>query len=127
MGANEDIPTPTTQNPPQYRRTVTETEGVVNGTDPNKRDPGGDITFQVDPNGNTMDSFAHRRLMAWVALISILGLTLLVIFHINPDKVGAYDALFGWVYGTLSAIILSYMGVTAFSYSTWLKNNKKQP
>src|SRR6185312_16084975 len=113
---SDDAPNAT----PKFQKTITETSGIVKSDD-QQRLPGDQISFE---NSTPVDSFAHRRLMAWVALISILGLTLLIIFHINPDKVSAYDALFGWVYGTLSAIILSYMGVTAFSYSSWLKNTK---
>lgn len=64
---------------------------------------------------------AQRR-MAWVAMISMIGFTLMVFLPIFPDgRIKALSDLFGLFYIGQAGVVGAYMGMTAY-----MSNNGKR-
>lgn len=102
------------------------------------------IDFSNDPIINA-DVFKNRREMAWISLWVMLGLIgfllvflllILGLFLWKPEIMKLitsdyktyldWSATFiGWGFSALSAVILAYMGVSAYFYNSYLKNVKK--
>lgn len=83
------------------------------------------VEEKVDDPLLNKEKFRNRRQMAWLSLVGILLLTGYILAFVQPENVSAYDTVLAWAYGTLTAIVLGYMGMTTYAYDTYQKSLKK--
>jgi hypothetical protein len=78
----------------------------------------------LDPDMNA-DRFKNRRRMAWVSLFANLAIVAVILFKLDATLVSNYEGVLGWYFATSSSIILAYIGVSTWSYNTFVKNRGK--
>ena len=59
--------------------------------------------------------WTNRRRMAWLALISIVVVTLCAFFLVPVAKLKVLGEVITWFYFTMTAIVGAYMGLTTLS------------
>lgn len=62
------------------------------------------------------DRWANRRRMAWAAFLSMDLFTALLMFAVPIEKIDKLSDPLIWLYGTLTSIILGYMGTTVYAH-----------
>lgn len=67
-----------------------------------------------------IEQWVNRRRMAWLALISIIVITLLALFWISETRLTNASDVLTWFFITMSSIVGAYMGL-----STWASIYKK--
>jgi dolichol kinase len=67
----------------------------------------------------------HRRRMAYVALFSILAVTYLCLFKIDPQKIKALEVIVTWFYVTMGSIVGAYVGFATLD-DKWKKGTQKE-
>lgn len=69
-------------------------------------------------NGNgglTRIRWKNRRRMAWVSLISMLVVTVLVLFYIPEERLKLLEEVITWFYFSMASVIGCYMGFTTWA------------
>jgi len=88
-----------------------ELHDMFHGSEP-EQSSGGHLP---DPLVNKV-RFRNRRRMAWLSFFSMIAATMLIFFYVPAQNVNHYEVIIAWFYGTLSSIIITYMGVTILPY-----------
>lgn len=73
------------------------------------------MTEEIPNSKEQRDQFKNRRKMAWVALLSIIGVTLIA-FVLPVDRLTAISDLLAWFYTTMTAITMAYMGTATIEH-----------
>jgi len=73
------------------------------------------MTEEVPTSKEQRDQFKNRRKMAWVALLSIIGVTLIA-FFLPVDRLTAISDLLSWFYTTMTAVTMGYMGTATIEH-----------
>jgi len=68
----------------------------------------------------------NRRRMAWLSLLSMIGIVLLMMFFINPTRIESLSGIIETLFYCLSAIVLAYNGVALYDDNNLLKSQHKQ-
>jgi hypothetical protein len=76
------------------------------------------------PLNESLQRRKGRRKMAWIALYSILGLTLLLMFAVSETKIEALSSVIDTVFFCLSTIVLGYLGIATFDDSNVMKHKE---
>lgn len=66
-------------------------------------------------NGLTRIRWKNRRRMAWVSLISMLIVTILVLFYIPEERLKILSEVITWFYFSMASVIGCYMGFTTWA------------
>lgn len=61
------------------------------------------------------DRWKNRRLMAWTSLISMLVVTVLMMFVVPKDRLAALDNPTTWFYVSMASIVGAYTGFATIS------------
>lgn len=78
-------------------------------------------TEENDPLLNK-ERHKNKRNMAWFSLFSMIFLAFYTFLFMEPEDVDAYSDVFGTVFMTLVAVIMTYMGTTTWdSTRFWRK------
>ena len=77
-------------------------------------------TTVVNDEKVTVTKNRNKRRMAWIALLSILVVTGLMMFVVDMDRLDKLSDVVVWFYFSMASIIGAYMGMT-----TWAKVNGK--
>lgn len=56
----------------------------------------------------------HRRRMAYISVLAMLGMTAALFFFVDPDRLAKIQDAIGWAYVMFGSITMSYLGA-----STW--------
>lgn len=62
------------------------------------------------------DRWASRRKMAWAAFVAMCASTVMIFYSVPLDKLDKLDDVIIWFYGTMTTIILGYMGTTVSAH-----------
>lgn len=60
------------------------------------------------------DTWFHRRTMAYIALITMVVVTILI-FLVNPAHIEKITVVLSWIYPPFAAIVMTYMGAATYS------------
>lgn len=77
--------------------------------------------FERDPLVDK-ERFRNRRMMAWVALVSMIVVTVSVAIFVDSDKIVVLGLILSTFLYTMAAIILTYMGSTSWVANIYNKN-----
>lgn len=75
--------------------------------------------FVDDTHGTQKDysiRFMSRRNMAWVSLISMIIVTLLMMFVVPPERIKVLESVITWFYMGVTTVIGAYMGTTTYAF-----------
>lgn len=64
------------------------------------------------------DEWEERTLMAWVALASLIIITLLLFYTVDPEKIKVIAEFITWFYMGMTSIVGAFMGLRTWS-SIW--------
>jgi len=70
-----------------------------------------------------IDTWKNRRKMAWLALISIIIITLISFFIIPIEKLKVLDSVIQWYFTIMGGIVASYFGTVLFD-DKWKRDKK---
>lgn len=62
------------------------------------------------------ERWASRRKMAWAAFVAMCASTVMIFYSVPLDKLDKLDDVIIWFYGTMTTIILGYMGTTVSAH-----------
>ena len=76
---------------------------------------------QHEENGNDITlmkkRWANRRRMAWLSLISMIGITVLILFTelVSVERLDVLGEVITWFYFCCASVIGAYMGFTTWA------------
>ena len=67
-----------------------------------------------------------RQRMAWTALITMIIITVIMMFGVSAEKIDKLSSIISWFYGATATITITYMGTAAASniFQMKFKNGK---
>lgn len=95
-----------------------------NGIDVRCRDIRRDIDEASDMDGKITDHihtsdpevrWTNRRKMAWVALVSMLVITILTLFFVPESRLKILSDVITWFYFSMASVVGAYMGFTTYA------------
>lgn len=66
----------------------------------------------------------HRRRMAYMAMLSVMVITVCLVFYVPADKLAALDTIISWFYITMGTIIGAYLGFATLD-DKWKDSKQK--
>lgn len=57
----------------------------------------------------------NRRAMAWIALISIMIVTILCFFVVSVERLDKLSSVVTWFYTTMASVVGAYMGLSTYA------------
>jgi hypothetical protein len=57
----------------------------------------------------------NRRTMAWIALISIMIVTILCFFVVSVERLDKLSSVVTWFYTTMASVVGAYMGLSTYA------------
>jgi hypothetical protein len=69
-----------------------------------------------------------RRKMAWIAMYSMLFVTLAILFYVPDSKIDHLDSLLTWFFSCMTAVVLGYCGFATLDDNImWFGKHKSKP